>query len=194
MSEQIEIEFKNILTKSEYERFLTDFNIKDNEIFIQVNYYFDTPYFNLKNGNAALRIRKKANGYELTLKQPQQLGILETTQTLTEEEFTSAIESNILPIGIVQSKITKLGISYSHIEYFGSLKTKRVEIPFKNGLLVLDHSYYLGMEDYEVEYEVKNYEEGYKTFLELLETMNIPMRRTDNKIHRFYLKKSADKK
>jgi uncharacterized protein YjbK len=194
MTEQIEIEFKNILTKSEYEMLLMEFNISGDQIFTQVNYYFDTPYFDLKNSSAALRIRKTVKGYELTLKQPQKVGILETTQALTEAEFTCAIESNILPIGIVHSKITKLGITYSHIEYFGSLTTKRVEIPYKNGLLVLDHSYYLDKEDYEVEYEAENYEDGYKCFLELLETKNIPNRKTDNKIHRFYLQKMAGTK
>ncbi|OLS41824.1 CYTH domain-containing protein [Bacillus sp. MRMR6] len=194
MSEQIEIEFKNILTKSEYEMFLKEFNISGDQIFTQVNYYFDTPYFDLKNASAALRIRKKAKGYELTLKQPQQLGILETTQALKEGEFISAIESNKLPIGIVHSKITKLGITYSHIEHFGSLTTKRVEIPYRNGLLVFDHSYYLGKEDYEVEYEVENYEDGYNYFLELLTRKNIPNRKTDNKIHRFYQQKYASNK
>ena len=42
-------------------------------------------------------------------------------------------------------------------------------------------------EDDELELEVKNFDEGQKTFHALLEEHHIPKRRTPNKIERFYI-------
>ncbi|MEH7347045.1 CYTH domain-containing protein, partial [Bacillus sp. JJ1532] len=54
---------------------------------------------------------------------------------------------------------------------------------------VLDHSYYLNKEDFEIEYEVSNREKGLEVFSELLLNLDIPIRKTDNKIMRFYKEK-----
>jgi uncharacterized protein YjbK len=53
----------------------------------------------------------------------------------------------------------------------------------------VDHSIYLNNEDYELEYEVENYQSGKEIFLELLKRLNIPERKTENKIRRFYRQK-----
>jgi uncharacterized protein YjbK len=186
MSEKIEIEFKNMLTKSEYERLLQSFHIKQEIIFTQENHYFDTIDFTLKKFESALRIRKKENEYELTLKQPASVGLLETTQILTKDEFITTLQNGSLPIGVVSKRIADFGIQSDQIEYFGSLTTNRVELPYKDGLLVLDHSYYLNKDDYELEYEVENYQLGKQIFIELLKQYDIPIRQTKNKIRRFY--------
>ncbi|MFF2446156.1 CYTH domain-containing protein [Neobacillus sp. NPDC058068] len=189
MSQNIEIEFKNMLTKEEYERFLLEFNIDKRQIFSQENHYFDTPDFTLKELGSALRIRKKLQSYEMTLKQPAAVGILETNQTLSYEEAEQAIHSGKLPAGLIQNLLKKENVLFSTIEYFGSLSTNRVELAYKNGLLVLDQSFYLNKEDFELEYEVENYQEGKHVFLELLNQFQIPERKTDNKIRRFYHQK-----
>ncbi len=189
MSESIEIEFKNILTKEEYKILLKTFKVEDKEIISQTNHYFDTPDFRLKNLGSALRIRIKNNTYELTLKQPAAVGLLESTQLLSETEYQTAIEHGIFPTGIVNQKLEKLNISMNHIEYFGSLQTKRAEFTYKNGLLVLDHSFYLNTEDYEVEYEVDDIQAGQLAFQDLLMQYGIPIRRTQNKVARFYQQK-----
>jgi uncharacterized protein YjbK len=189
MSETIEIEFKNLLTKKEYQLLLRAFNIKDNDIFKQENHYFDTPSFALKELGSALRIRKKNNRYELTLKQPAEVGLLETTQALSDEEFNLVIHESRLPNGIVQDRLENFAISPNDIAYFGSLITERAEFPYKNGLLVLDHSLYLNTEDYELEFEVDDYQQGQLVFHELLKQYAIPNRKTLNKIARFYQQK-----
>ncbi|MGX6442235.1 CYTH domain-containing protein [Neobacillus sp. K501] len=189
MSEMIEIEFKNMLTISEYERFLQIFKIAPEQIFTQENHYFDTADFTLKKFKSALRIRQKADDYELTLKQPANVGLLETTQILTLDEYITALQNGPLPKGIVSNRITELGIPIDQVEYFGSLTTNRVEFLYKNGLLVLDHSFYLNKDDYELEYEVENYQLGKQIFLELLKQYDIPIRPTKNKIRRFYEQK-----
>ncbi|MEH6904721.1 CYTH domain-containing protein [Neobacillus drentensis] len=189
MTQNIEIEFKNMLTKIEYESLLKYFKISQSQIFSQENHYFDTPDFALKSNNSALRIRKKGGTYEMTLKQPANVGLLETNQVIGEEEVLMAIHQGILPTGIIRSLIEEYQISFSTIEYFGSLITERVELEYKQGLLVLDHSIYLSKEDYELEYEVEDYQFGEKIFLELLKQLKIPSRKTENKIVRFYKQK-----
>lgn len=189
MTQNIEIEFKNMLTKIEYESLLKYFKISQSQIFSQENHYFDTPDFSLKRNDSALRIRKKGGTYEMTLKQPANVGLLETNQVIGEEEVLMAIHQGILPTGIIRSLIEEYQISFSTIEYFGSLITERVELEYKQGLLVLDHSIYLSKEDYELEYEVEDYQFGEKIFLELLKQLKIPSRKTENKIVRFYKQK-----
>jgi uncharacterized protein YjbK len=189
MSETIEIEFKNLLTKVEYDNLLKTFNVKEKDIVMQSNHYFDTPEFALKNLGSALRIREKKNNFELTLKQPAAVGLLETTQLLSAKEFKAAIQQQIFPKGIVQERIEQLKIAFNKIVYFGSLTTKRAEFPYKEGLLVLDHSFYLNKEDYEIEYEVEDFQSGQLVFQGLLKQYEIPIRKTQNKIARFYQQK-----
>ncbi|MEH7308897.1 CYTH domain-containing protein [Neobacillus drentensis] len=189
MTQNIEIEFKNMLTKKEYERLIESFKVDTNQIFSQENHYFDTPNFSLKKDKSALRIRQKGLTYEMTLKQPAAVGLLETNQPISKEEAKMAIHYGTLPKGIIQRLIEECEISFSDIEYFGALQTERAEFKYENGLLVLDHSIYLKTEDYELEYEVENYQDGKKIFYELLERFKIPARKTENKIHRFYHRK-----
>ncbi|MGG1676564.1 CYTH domain-containing protein [Neobacillus sp. NRS-1170] len=192
MSQNIEIEFKNMLTKAEYENLLKEFNLDNQQIITQENHYFDTPSFSLKEAASALRIRKKKNTYEMTLKQPAEVGLLETNQTLTEEEAYHAIHYGKLPFGKIKDILKESGIPISEIEYFGSLVTNRAEIEYKNGLLVFDHSIYLQHEDYELEFEAENYADGKQIFQELLHYYRVPERKTENKIRRFYRQKYAN--
>ncbi|WML38803.1 CYTH domain-containing protein [Neobacillus sp. OS1-2] len=192
MSQNIEIEFKNMLTHMEYEKLLKAFHIEKSDIFSQENHYFDTVNFSLKGIGAALRIRKKGDAFEMTLKQPASVGLLETNQIISEDEAVNSIKFGKLPGGEIQCLIEAQKIPFSEIQYFGSLTTNRVEVNYKNGLLVLDHSCYLTKEDYELEYEVENYSEGLKVFKELLAQFTIPERQTDNKIRRFYQQKYTE--
>lgn len=48
MSQHIEIEFKNMLTKAQYDQMLRDFAVAPEQIIRQVNHYFDTPDQHLK--------------------------------------------------------------------------------------------------------------------------------------------------
>jgi uncharacterized protein YjbK len=173
----------------EYEKIQSYFNLKESLFFQQENHYFDTKTFSLKEKHSALRIRQKADYFELTLKQPVPEGLLETNQVLSVMEGKAALENNILPKGQITDELEKLNIDPNQIQFFGTLTTKRAEWKYKEGLLVLDYSTYLDIEDFELEYEVPNREIGYKAFIELLSSLEIPLRKTDNKIKRFYLQK-----
>ncbi|OIK11159.1 CYTH domain-containing protein [Bacillus sp. MUM 116] len=189
MFQNIEIEFKNMLMKEEYDFLLKKFNIAEKSIITQENHYFDTLDFALKNKHSALRIRQKGKQYEMTLKQPADVGLLETTQKITEKEAALAIQESKLPGGAIKDLLSKINIVFSEMRYFGSLVTKRAELEYKGGLLVLDHSLYLNKEDFELEYEVENDQIGKQNFEVLLNKYAIPHRKTENKIQRFYRQK-----
>ncbi|MFD2679717.1 CYTH domain-containing protein [Bacillus seohaeanensis] len=186
MSQEIEIEFKNLLTKEEYFSLLNYFKIDESLFTFQENHYFDTNNFALKDRQSALRIRSKQDTYTLTLKTPLEEGLLETNQTLQKEEAEALLNDGVFPFGEVNNTLQSLGIPTKQLHYFGTLTTKRAEIEYKNGLLVFDASFYMNVEDYELEYEVKDYDAGQKRFLSLLEERNIPTRKTENKVKRFY--------
>ncbi|MGP7817253.1 CYTH domain-containing protein [Niallia sp. 01092] len=189
MSQNIEIEFKNMLTKQEYLSLIEYFQIDEKDFFQQENHYFDTSDFLLKQQKSALRIRKKQDAYELTLKQPHKEGLLETNKLLTKEESDIIFQTGKINFEPFVSILLGMNINPDKICYFGSLTTVRAEKEFGNGLLVLDHSFYLNEEDYELEYEVSDAKEGQVYFEKLLQSCQIPKRKTKNKVQRFYLKK-----
>ncbi|MFS0782858.1 CYTH domain-containing protein [Bacillus sp. 1P06AnD] len=190
MNQELEIEFKNILTSFEFAKLSQYAGIVDEAFFTQENHYFDTKNFALKKQGCALRIRSKNGTYEMTLKQPAKEGLLESNQKIEVHEATAAIQSDLLPKGEIIALIHETyGIHPHELCYFGSLITHRAETEYEEGTLVLDHSEYLGEEDYELEYEVADYQKGKISFENLLEKLNIPLRPTDNKIKRFYLAK-----
>lgn len=189
MSQHIEIEFKNLLTREEFFRLSTYFTFEPEDFRTQVNHYFDTPNFSLKSHGCALRVREKAGTFELTLKQPANTGLLETNQTISQEQFQAVMQTGTIPSGIVYSALASLIQGSGEITYFGTLSTERAEKNYKDGLIVLDHSTYLNTEDFEIEYEVTDANLGQTVFKGLLQQMHIPLRKTDNKIMRFYNQK-----
>ncbi|HET7579564.1 MAG TPA: CYTH domain-containing protein [Bacillales bacterium] len=194
MSQEIEIECKNMLTAQEFEQLCSHFEIGGSDFTRQHNHYFDTPEFMLKNKGCALRIREKNNRSTLTLKQPHPDGLLETHQPLTDAEAEEAKKGSKVPDGEVTDVLSSMNIPVSSLKLLGTLSTERAEFTYENGLLVLDHSYYLDTEDYELEYESPERAQGEKTFYGLLNTFGIEKRETDNKIRRFFNRKRLYKR
>ena len=54
-----------------------------------------------------------------------------------------------------------------------SLKTLRKEINTRHGLICLDYNCYNNLEDYELEYEVIDYKQGKKAFLNFIKHYNL---------------------
>ncbi|MGM0844326.1 MAG: CYTH domain-containing protein [Bacillota bacterium] len=185
MPKELEIEFKNMLTQEEFQKLKDHFSLGEKDFILQENHYFDTSDNKLREKQCALRIREKNGKYEFTLKQPVHEGLLETNQAITEEESTQMLNEGSMPEGEVRTAVQNLGIETETFSHFGTLSTSRKELGYKDGLLVLDYSFYLNNEDYELEYEVKDRESGQEKFLDFLKTMNIPIRPADNKIKRF---------
>jgi uncharacterized protein YjbK len=193
-NKNIEIEFKNLITRDEFIALMNFLKLKSEDFIKQENHYFDTPDFLLKEKGSALRIRQKNGSFELTLKQPHPDGLLETNEDLTESQAAKMIRTGKIPVELIKQSIEELGIKTDNLQYFGTLTTKRAEKEYKNGLAVLDHSLYLEKEDFELEFEVDNRDEGESIFVNLLQQLNIPVRNTENKIKRFYTEKYRQQK
>lgn len=179
-----------MLTKSDFHKLIKEFNLGNENFNKQVNFYFDTYNFVLKQHNAALRIREKNGQYELTLKEPLGQGLLETTDVLEPCIAEDLINGrNIIPDGDVCIQLQKYPLQPEKIRLFGSLETERAEINYESGLLVFDKSSYFGKEDYEIEYEVTDIDAGKASFLSLLNRYDIPIIPAENKIIRFYKEK-----
>ena len=192
MDQHIEIEFKNLLDEKEFRQLIDHFEIDAADFTSQHNHYFDTSEFKLKKRSSALRIREKNNRYELTLKQPATEGLLETNQDITAEAATAFLKHGTFPEGMILRLLTAEGFAPGAFSCFGTLQTDRFEFPYKQGLLVLDHSSYLNQEDFELEYEVTDAKAGKNIFLTLLQSLQIPERKTENKVKRFYRAKFSD--
>ncbi|MET0787167.1 MAG: CYTH domain-containing protein [Paenisporosarcina sp.] len=183
MSSQTEIEFKNLLTEEEFHSLREVFSLNDSDFHSQTNTYFDTDDFQLKAARKGFRLRVVADRNELTLKSPGENAhtMIEITELISNED-----RNQILSQGFID---TQLYVAFSHlparVNAFGSLRTERAEVPYQGGLLVFDHSFYMQLEDFEVEYEVVDLEAGHIHFYNLLKEHNIPTRQTDKKIARF---------
>lgn len=88
--------------------------------------------------------------------------------------------------GDIPSILMELEIQPKDIAYLGTLTTRRAELPYRNGILVLDENQYLSNTDFELEYEAKERLQGEKDFKDLLICYGIPERTTLNKIQRFF--------
>ncbi|HEX6594532.1 MAG TPA: CYTH domain-containing protein [Bacillota bacterium] len=183
--QEIEIEFKNLLTKEEYKRLYTALPFP-RRAQTQINYYFDTAQFSLQNEQCALRIRKKNNSYRLTLKEAHEYGVLETHDSLTENIAVQWIQGNVIAQPNTTKQLNKMSISPEDLRYYGSLTTRRREYKENDLLYVLDHSTYNNREDYELEIEAPCEEVGIRAFHQLLKQYTILKKKTPNKIERFF--------
>ncbi|AZB42380.1 CYTH domain-containing protein [Bacillus sp. FJAT-42376] len=189
MAQHIEIEFKNMLTEDEFQRLSAAFGFEEEDFKEQVNHYFDTNDFQIKAKQAALRTRFKHGEWVLTLKEPAETGLLETEEILSHETARLLMDKQQFPAGIVYNQLSQLGIDPLAVTYFGSLTTWRAEKKSENGLIVLDRSRYLTIEDFELEFEANEFAAGELYFSRLLDMHQIPVRPTKNKVRRFYEQK-----
>ena len=173
MATNHEIEFKQMITASIYNK-LQEKYFKDSVLFKQVNYYIDTPDFKLKEHCSALRIRVKDNQYEMTLKTPAKVGLLEYNYIVDiKPEMNLIISNDNLPDDIRQIVVEQFGVKDTTLSILGALTTYRQETKYKGDLLVLDKSEYFDTTDYELEFEVKDYNQGLQKFQSLLNELNL---------------------
>ncbi len=190
MKQEIEIELKNLVIEDEFNELISAFSITDDTFKKQTNYYFDTETFTLKEKGCALRIRHKEDHYTFTLKRPHGDGLMESHEKLSDADAVRLINGEpITTSDMIRYLEDTFEIDPDQLICLGSLVTTRAEQTYKSGLLVFDHSAYLGTEDYELEYEVSERKQGEKEFKQLLETYHIPQRKTPNKIERFFKQK-----
>lgn len=185
MSQEVEIEYKNMLTEKEYNTLLSFYGGSHPLTWIQTNHYADTPDFKLKNAGSALRIRELPDRSECTLKTPFNHHLLETTMLLNKEEAEQMLHSHSLILSEeLNKKLSTIGISVQELRFFTSLTTERFEIKKGSCLIVLDKNTFGSKTDYELEIEADSEEEGWTFFQELLAAHHVPRREAQNKVKR----------
>ncbi|API79006.1 CYTH domain-containing protein [Staphylococcus argenteus] len=191
MATNHEIEFKQIISASLYET-LQEKYFKNCVLFKQVNYYIDTPDFKLKQHRSALRIRVKDKQFEMTLKTPAEVGLMEYNHIISiNPEIDMIIPNDSLPDDIRQILVKQFGVNDQSLSILGALTTYRQETQYQGDLLVLDKSEYLDTTDYELEFEVKDYDQGLQKFQSLLNEWNLEHKQPLNKVQRFFKKKET---
>lgn len=179
MKTSIEIEFKTLVDEGKYEELIDQFNLREN-IFYQVNHYFDTPDFYLRKNGMALRIRFRKGVYKLTLKRPHENCLYEDSIVISEAQANEWIKKGLY--------LTPFDMNIQVFEK-ASQETYRAVTPYKDGLLFFDKSIYGKMVDYEIEYEASEYNQGLKNYHQFLEDNNIEYKRIEHKIERVYKEK-----
>ncbi|MBI5975271.1 CYTH domain-containing protein [Staphylococcus canis] len=183
MAQAQEIEFKQLIDAETYQTIRTAY-FKTQQPFTQKNHYIDTPDLQIAQHKMALRIREKDDGLELTLKVPAKIGLTEYNSPISILP-TQQIPSSELPHDVV-TILKQHDINISNLKILGALETKRMETQLENGLLVLDHSLYLGTEDYELEFEVNDYDRGLVAFQAILDQFHLTHNPPKNKVQRFF--------
>jgi len=164
----IEREIKSIVSEStllKYKNILD--GLAENKRILQINYYFDTPDFQLNSLGNTLRIRQKGKQLMLQYKYEKQYTGLEKTCKEFEtalNTFPQCILSKDLPCNELESVLL--------YGYVGNLITERLDYIYAETIISLDKSYYLGKCDHEIEIEFQNYENA-ETILNFLSIENI---------------------
>ena len=185
---EIEKEFKNLLTKEQYEAIAGDYQSVFTKDITQTNSYYDYEGL-LQQHKMALRIRivKGKETGEITLKIPQSsLEVLEYTEVLPVDILNAYNHDKqfTLPTSLLEALENK-GITLQTVNQTALLTTHRLEGALsENEWLVLDESHYNGKVDYEMEMEVRSLELGEPVFLGILEKYKIERRQAESKIKR----------
>lgn len=178
-----EIEFKNLLSQNDYEKLYNSLNLDQEQTIINKNYYYDHNDI-LKNNNMALRIRDFNKKREITLKIKGKYENIEINIPLPLGATIEQYNFENLPEDI-QLELKKYNIVPKNFCLLQYIETTRKEKYTYEGLLVLDKTTFKdNIVDYELEFEVTDYEKGKENFEKLLNDFNIPFQPAKPKIAR----------
>lgn len=172
----VEIEFKTAITLDIYKMLLKEFNLEEN-VFLQTNYYFDTEDLALNKDKIVLRIRQKGDIYKVTLKKQSDKQAFENHVIITKEKALEMIKDGFN----TNEFFDDINLE---VKFLASLDNYRVSTPHFENTLFLDRCDYHNITEYELEYEVSNFEDGEKAFHKLLAKYNIPYIKSKRKSER----------
>ncbi len=172
--DNIEIEFKSQLSKEEYgtiknyykENFLKD---DSNKTTSRVVHYFDTENMDFLNNGETFRIVFNNEQADAVMETKKKVKILfkdclkETSKTITRDKF-------------VEYKRDGIDYDGSKLVYQTVIWNTRLSFPFLNGEAFLDMVLFAnGKEEYELEFEVQDVEDGQSEFNALLEKFKLTL-------------------
>jgi uncharacterized protein YjbK len=179
MIKNIEIEFKSAITEEKYLELLKQFDLENN-IFKQINYYFDTDDYTFNQKQIVLRIRQKGDSrFKVTLKSQSDEGAYENHVFLQKDQALDMIENGFNTGDFFEDM-------NEFVTYKVNLENFRVSTPYEGGTLFLDRCDYCNVTDYEIEYEASHYDEGKKIFENFLKAHNIEIKPTKRKSERAF--------
>ena len=164
MNENLEIEYKVLLTKEQFEKLVSQYD--DVKFIRQVNTYYDTKDLQIRKNYGSMRIREKEGQFIFTLKKHTEDGLLEFEKLVPTNDISAFNDSEIKQ-SFQDMKIDEPIVKLT------SLTTDRAVIFNGFAEICLDHNYYNGKEDYEIEYEYKKDHDGKKMFQDILDIINI---------------------
>ncbi len=176
----VENELKILITEELYQDIFRQAFQHGAKTMVQTNHYFDTSDFYVTGEKMSLRIREKNNEYMLTLK----VGRKKAGQFQSSDEYNKALENEqalsvihgMQPIESLLNDFPLKNVIRKEraLLYKGYMVTKRTSYMPVEGLnpLELDQNVYLGMQDYELEWEYDQ-QEQYKAILDWLKQQNI---------------------
>lgn len=186
MSQSVEIEYKNMLTKEEY-KYLLRLLPYESRIIRHKNHYFDTKSYTLQQNRTALRIREAKNQYTLTLKEPAEVGSLETKEIIDQAIMIKWLNNQPTLTPIIAKQLWSYNVTLKELKYFGFLETRRTLYEVSPEIVIaLDHSFYHDLNDYELEVEGLREKMTKQFFQSLLKDYKIQQRPTKPKIRRFF--------
>lgn len=188
MVSSIERELKTLLSKAEYDKLYTYFNLQNQPKIIQSNYYYDTADEIFKQNNSALRLRVFDNGSsEWTIKERvSELESIELTQFNREKviDVPQALNEDIIYSADIQEFIASRNIVWTDIKRTMSLIAERYNIDVPYGLYALDYTQYPQAEDFELELESEDIEVALEQFNSLLASVDISYKQAETKLSR----------
>lgn len=199
MKNELEIEYKNLLTENEYQKILENeflnVNTRTNyDKIIQVNHYFDTKNHSLKKQGSALRIRRSNDQNELTFKVPKDDFLMETNFSLGKQKTEAILDKKKFSLNTITNEKVTLNLDNINketiFEHFNSFKNLRYEKKASKNLLVLDQTTFQnGRINYELEVEGENPIDAKDYFDSILAKYSIPFRESSPKIARAEINK-----
>jgi len=183
--EEIEIEYKTLLTKEQFSDILHRYPFPKEPV-VQTNHYFETKNFALKQKAAALRIREIAGKYVITLKEAKTDHVLETHDTIDKETFIAWKNDQITFANASGDALKRLGIKAEELRYVGSLTTTRYSFTKADVTYCLDKSTYANQVDYELEIEEASPGEAKSIFDKIVTQSKVTNIVSETKIARFF--------
>ncbi len=178
IKEELEIEFKSLLTEKEFDILVKDFKLED-KFFEQHNYYFDNEDNFILNNNSAFRIRLVNNKYKMTYKAANtENSVIERSIDLDQE-----LAMHYLEFGYCDDAMN-MGIP--KLSHMNTLTTHRASFQIDGGEIFIDKSFYSNVIDYEIEFECDNEETGLNTFKSFLNEHSIEYKASQPKMLRAF--------
>lgn len=168
--EHLEIEFKMLLKENIFKKILSDYKNQIKDSYQQTNYYLFHPL--LEKKKYSLRIREKKGHYELTLKRPSAIGLNELNIDINKE-IKDAIFNHQHVNNEIFDILEKENIYIKDLTCGYYLKTTRHDIILPDGVLSLDENEYNHHHDYEIEFEVEDYDQGLQTFKKIIQPYHL---------------------